>query len=587
MEVVLMSHNERTKRQKNMKRSESKHDNKRRLNALSFKMLKQLWILSTHELNGDDLPNPSMLGRYVSRITMEGIQISVELTTDNIFQHVTTCWGCTLTNPIAVNHYRQFWKRASVLPQLKSDEEVIDDFRKRLTQPKPCDGRVLRMIGDAFRRTYFAKVRPCSNHSLPFAYSSGVIAEQPGKVTVLEKLRFSLNSTMETSRVTSVPKDWKGPRIIACEPAYTNWLQHGFMADFRSALLGHPLRITTEDQGPNRLRCNEFYDSVDMSNASDRVMTYHVAELCPPTWKDIFLTYRTPYTKIGETEYVVPMYGTMGCALTFDAETIVFRAIIIGLAQLLLEKTKDPAKVMYLRRVQTDSRVYGDDIVIPHSEDGAFIHLFLNVLDRLGFEVNSDKSYWLNHKTHSYRETCGVEYIATHSGSLVYQEARLPRGATASWLRLATPDGIAAFLNSLTSCGCQQTTAWAVQHVLPIFAPTCGIYTTPEVDKRLIEPGTQHEYCWLNDPLVVISPLSSKDRRPTEKIVSIYQPTTDPGVLNIYNRDLKQYTEVLEVSQEEWDLHVRQFALANVLSGRHCSYGTTCTRRCLQRKREK
>jgi hypothetical protein len=573
-----MSHKERTKRQKK---------DTRKLSALSYKMLKQLWILSTHELNGDDLPDSAMLGRYVQRITEDGIRLSVELTTDNIFQYVTTCWGRTLTNPVAVNHYRQFWKRSSVLPQLKTNQEVIDDFRSRLLQPKPCDGLLLRTIGEAFRKTRYAEVRPCSNRDLPFAYSSGVIAECPGKVTVLEKIRFSLSTITETSRVTSVPKDWKGPRIIACEPAYTNWLQHGFMTDFRSALKGHPLRITTEDQEPNRIRCDKYYDTIDMSNASDRVMTYHVAELFPPEWKEIFLTYRTPYTSIGEDVYVVPMYGTMGCALTFDAETVVFRAIIIGLAQLLLDRTKWPAHQEYLWRVLEDSRVYGDDIVIPHSEDGAFINLLLLVLDRLGFEVNSDKSYWLNHKTHSYRETCGVEYIAAHYGSLVYQEARLPRGATASWLRCVTPDGIAAFLNSLTACGCQQTTAWAVQHVLPVFAPTCGIYTTPEVDKRELEPDTQCEYIWLNDPLVVISPLSQEDRRPTEKIVSVYTPATDPDVLNIYHRDLKQYTEVLEISQEDWETHVSDFALANLLSGRHCAYGSTATRRCRLRQRKK
>lgn len=571
-----MSHKERAKRQKIMKE-----------NQLSYKMLKQIWILSTHELNGDELPNPSMLGRFVSRVSEEGIRIAVELTTDNIFQHVTTCWGVTLTNPIAVNHYRQFWKRASVLPQLKSDAEVIDEFRLRLTQPKPCDGQLLRTIGAAFRRTKYAKVRPCSNRSLPFSYSSGVIAERPGKVTVLEKLRFSLNETTETSRVTSVPKDWKGPRIIACEPSYMNWLQHGFMTEFRSALKGHPLGVNTEDQGPNRYRCNRFYDTIDMSNASDRVMTYHVSELFPLSWRDIFLTYRTPYTKIGDIEYVVPMYGTMGCALTFDAETVVFRAIIIGLAQLLLERTSDPGKREYLLRVIRDSRVYGDDIVIPHSEDNSFILLLLKVLDRLGFEVNREKSYWINHKTHSYRETCGVEYIAYRNGSLVYQEARLPRGATASWLRHATPDGIAAFLNSLTSCGCQQTTAWAVNNVLPVFAPSCGVYTTPDEDKRLIEPETQHEYIWLNDPLVVFSPLSSEDKRPTEKLVSVYQPTKDPDVTNIYHRDLKQYTEVLEISQEMWELHVSDFALANLLGSRHSAYGETHSRRCRLKQREK
>jgi hypothetical protein len=316
-------------------------------------------------------------------------------------------------------------------------------------------------------------------------------------------------------------------------------------------------------------------------------MTYHVSELFPPEWSEIFLTYRTPYTSIEEDVYVVPMYGTMGCALTFDAETVVFRAIIIGLAQLLLDRTKWPAHVEYLKRVLTDSRVYGDDIVIPHDEGGGFITLLLDVLDRLGFEVNSDKSYWINHKTHSYRETCGVEYVAAHGGSLVYQEARLPRGATASWLRHVTPDGIAAFLNSLTSCGCQQTTAWAVQHVLPVFAPTCGVYTTPEVDKRSLEPDTQCEYIWNNDPLVVFSPLSSEDKRPTEKIVSIYTPSNDPDIQNIYNRDLKQYTEVLEITQEDWDLHVRDFALANLLGGRHCAYGETYTRRCRQKQREK
>lgn len=572
-----MSHKERTKRQKIEKEK-----------RLSYKMLKMLWILSTHELNGDELPNPSMLGRYVSRITLDGIQVAVELTTDNIFQQVRTCWGCTLTNPIAVNHYRQYWKRSSVLPQKKTDDEVIDDFRQRLLQPKPCDGQLLRAIGEAFRNHPYAKVRPCSNrNNIPFSYSSGAIAETRGEVTVLEKLRFSLNNITETSRVTSVPKDWKGPRIIACEPSYTNWLQHGFMNDFRSALRGHPLRITTEDQNPNRIRCDKYYDSIDMSNASDRVMTYHVSELIPPSWRDVFLTYRTPYTSIGKEVYVVPMYGTMGCALTFDAETVVFRAIIVGLAQLLLDRTKWPAHREYLIRVITDSRVYGDDIVIPHSEDGAFITLLLTVLDRLGFEVNSDKSYWLNHKTHSYRETCGVEYIASRNGSLVYQEARLPRGATASWLRHVTPDGIAAFLNSLTSCGCQQTTAWAVDNVLPIFAPSCGVYTTPDEDKRMLDPDTQQEYIWLNDPLVVFSPLSSEDRRPTERIVSVYTPATDPDVTNIYHRGLKQYTEVLEVSQEDWELHISDFALANLLGGRHCSYGETYSRRCRLKRREK
>lgn len=189
-----------------------------------------------------------------------------------------------------------------------------------------------------------------------------------------------------------VPKNFKTYRSIMVEPLLNTFVQKGIGRHIRHRLL-RKAGIDLKDQNVQRLRARAgsldgSYATVDLSRASDTVAYHLVMELVPFEWFDLLSTWRTPMVSYKGKVTMLEKFSSMGNGFTFELETLVFKALIRGIADYCL--------------LDDDSYCYGDDITCNTDLARAIIHYF----PLFGLTPNVDKTY----VTGAFREACGGDY---------------------------------------------------------------------------------------------------------------------------------------------------------------------------------
>lgn len=200
--------------------------------------------------------------------------------------------------------------------------------------------------------------------------------------------------TVIASRLSFVSKTARIDRAICVEPRWNVFIQLGI-----GALISKRLRRFGQDvksQAPNQLAASKAYDNgfstIDLSSASDTIATNLVVDLladADPMWLDLLLLSRCAYVKYRGRVIRLEKISSMGNGYTFPLETLIFYALA-------------SAAVEFSKLSGREVHVYGDDIVIPR---GAF-SLTVEVLQAMGFSVNTDKSY----ANGSFYESCGKDF---------------------------------------------------------------------------------------------------------------------------------------------------------------------------------
>jgi hypothetical protein len=243
----------------------------------------------------------------------------------------------------------------------------------------------------------------------------------------------------EPAKVIAVPKTPKGPRIISVEPTAMQYMQQGLLGCFENALQtsnGYPSVIKINNQVPNQLLAREgslngSLATLDLSEASDRVSAVLVSTMLTdyPLLREAVFAVRTPRVRVPgfEEEIVLSKYASMGSALTFAIEAIVF-AILIRMAMAYYEAAypnglssrsfgkglMGPVQILINaypaalrgidRKVSSEGvAVFGDDIIVPNHY-ALFVSEFL---EAYGLKVNRHKSF----SGSNFRESCGKEYF--------------------------------------------------------------------------------------------------------------------------------------------------------------------------------
>lgn len=190
----------------------------------------------------------------------------------------------------------------------------------------------------------------------------------------------------------TVPKSTDIDRCACKEPDINMYMQRGLGRVIRNRL--RRVGIDLNDQSRNRELAREGSISgelatLDLSSASDSISTELVFQLLPIVWFSALNSLRSPVTVIDKDVHVNEMFSSMGNGFTFELESLLFYAIA--------------RTVAYFRGVSGVISVYGDDIIAPTSiaQDIAW------VLNYLGFEVNTKKSFWSG----PFRESCGGHFI--------------------------------------------------------------------------------------------------------------------------------------------------------------------------------
>jgi hypothetical protein len=215
-----------------------------------------------------------------------------------------------------------------------------------------------------------------------------------------------------SSYLTDVPKTQKAPRLIAEEPTCNQWIQQGISDLLRDRVRKSSLGVCIDffDQVPSQDACRAasvtgLSATIDLSSASDRLSTAVCERVFRRNYSllDMLRSSRTRFLRqdrYSELPKLVKLrkFASMGSALTFPVQSIVFASLAIGVGASLNRCLN--VKSESFRAVVAQVRVFGDDIVLPST----WVVPLTQVLTCLGLKVNASKSY----SRGNFRESCGL-----------------------------------------------------------------------------------------------------------------------------------------------------------------------------------
>jgi len=309
------------------------------------------------------------------------------------------------------------------------------------------------------------------------------------------------------SRVVSVPKTQKTPRIIAIEPSSVQYVQQGILESVNRAMRRDLIGsfISSDSQEPNQLLAQEGsigdLATLDLSEASDRVSLMHVCCITRgnPLFQKAILACRSEYASVpGNGIIPLSKFASMGSALCFPIEAMVFLTMIFhGIERERGYHFTDRREIeSFVGRV----RVYGDDIVIPVD----YVHTVVDSLEYFGAKVNRRKSFW----TGRFRESCGKDYYAGHDVSIVKFRRRWPSHRQ----QVAETVSLVAFRNLLYEHGCWATCAWLDEKLRNLLTHFPCIESSSSALGRVSFLGylAEKEHEHLHVPLVKACVMSSR-----------------------------------------------------------------------------
>lgn len=212
--------------------------------------------------------------------------------------------------------------------------------------------------------------------------------------------RIRVEPITTATRITVVPKDWRGGRVIGMEPSWNMVLQQGV----KSLLMYQTSHLVPyHDQGKQRARLYGVYElplaTVDLSNASDYVSVELAYDLIPGVWFDLLDRTRTPrYLLPDGTIHRTESIALMGNACCFPVLSCVTLVLALTSATFALGFSPSRTNLRILTQ-RYGIQTFGDDLVVPKECE----HELMAVFAQAGLVVNHDKSGF-----GSFRETCGL-----------------------------------------------------------------------------------------------------------------------------------------------------------------------------------
>ena len=252
------------------------------------------------------------------------------------------------------------------------------------------------------------------------------------------------------SKLCAVPKTQKGPRLIASEPVANQWVQQGVANLLRERVRKSPLGLCIDffDQEPSRADAlaasrHGRRSTIDLSSASDRLSCTLVEQILGSNLSLLRLlsACRTRFLSnsidVKQPKLLkLRKYASMGSALTFPIQSIVFAILAVGVGKYLHPKRS-------IASLCKEVRVFGDDIIIPNH----WVSVYTGLLSDVGLKVNLSKTFVEG----NFRESCGMDAFAGYDVTPPY--VRWPTAELTS--RSAV--GYVAVANNFFLKGCWRT----------------------------------------------------------------------------------------------------------------------------------
>lgn len=211
-------------------------------------------------------------------------------------------------------------------------------------------------------------------------------------------------------RVVFVPKTQMTPRVIAIEPSHMQYIQQSIKDYSYTVLETHPLtrdsvRFTRQDAN-QRLAYKASKDrrlaTLDLKDASDRVHLHLVQRIFKTSGLLEYLEdARSLHATLPNgTNIVLTKYASMGSALCFPVESMVFYTLVQSAMHILDGRRPSSRSI---RRYSRMIDIYGDDIIVPVE----YTDFVVKYLESYALKVNVSKSF----KASAFRESCGADFF--------------------------------------------------------------------------------------------------------------------------------------------------------------------------------
>jgi hypothetical protein len=315
-----------------------------------------------------------------------------------------------------------------------------------------------------------------------------------------EKIRFDHFGGFKQvigSRLTFVPKSREVSRTICTEPLLNMLVQKGISSSFKRQLIrkfGIDLR-TQPTKNRELARIGSLtgkFGTIDLASASDTVSLNLLRQILPSYILSWLMESRCDKVTLPDGSVrQLHMVSSMGNDFTFPLQTIIFSAVVLAVYRAL-----DIKAVMPRHDSLGNWSVFGDDIIVRRD---AYDYV-VNLLERIGFFVNHDKSF----NTGPFRESCGSDFWSGYNVRGIYCQS------------LKTKQDCYSLINRLN--------VWSANHSIPL--PTTIGYILDESRVQNIPiPPWESDVAGIKVPewlITTMSPLRRSERYGNSIIYSRY-----------------------------------------------------------------
>lgn len=277
---------------------------------------------------------------------------------------------------------------------------VLDTLDEVYHLAKCGPGVALGSLGTDFYTKLYSSPLAASRPSLVELYRV-MVSRYPLEADA-EKHRVQAGygeSIVDSSKITTVPKNVDISRVIAIEPSLNVFFQLG-VGELLSRRLKSRFSIDiSSQQETNRALAKAGslsgqFVTIDLESASDSISLKMLEKVLDRQTLAFLKLFRTPNAKLPDGRQVeLGMLSTMGNGYTFPFQTVLFSCIVSAARSFLGLRQERAGKSW---------SVFGDDIICCQRVAGAVVDL----LTYLGFIVNPQKSFFEG----PFRESCGKDY---------------------------------------------------------------------------------------------------------------------------------------------------------------------------------
>lgn len=285
---------------------------------------------------------------------------------------------------------------------------------------------------------------------------------------------------MEETRITVVPKDWRGGRVIGMEPAWNMVLQLGLKDWLEHRSFAYVPYYNQARQYGRLKETREFHlATVDLSSASDYITVDLVADVFPDAWFSAMAEVRTPrYRLPDDTVHRTESFALMGNGFCFPTLSIISLVFAVTAATIALGRK--PSRHMWDYCTQTlGIQTFGDDLVFPVCMFDTLAYVYAQA----GLVINNQKT-----GLGRFRETCGRYQFGDRNPFRCYYVHHL------TW----TPEsygGLLSLQNDLYNGGYRRS-ALAIACSAPSWVPRSNPFSSRPFGSGLIVEGLDPDGKW-------------------------------------------------------------------------------------------